>query len=151
MSTTMLTISGRRAVPPTRPRSRSVRVPAWVFAITAIALAATVVLTANAAGWWATSGRAALTASGAATVDGESAGDGSGKAPLTTSDPGDVKGWMTVVEVAAAFHIDPTELYAEFGIASDTPTTTALKDLEGQPGAEFEIQALRDWLTARTG
>jgi hypothetical protein len=66
----------------------------------------------------------------------------------TGVDAAEVRGWMTVAEVASAYEVPVTELYARFGVPANTPPTTQLKDLEPvAPG--FNVTALRDWLRAR--
>lgn len=142
MTAPMLTLSGRRPVVPTHPRGRSVRVPAWVFAVTALAVGASVVTGAQAAGWWVSGGLSASASQAGAT-------GGSEQAAPTGTDPAEVKGWMTVQQIVDAYAVPVAELYAAFGVPAGTPATTELKDLEGLSGGRFEVTALRDWLAAR--
>ncbi len=83
---------------------------------------------AQSAGLWSTSGRTAVI--------------------LEQLTPADVKGWMTLQQIADGFGLSQAELYALIDIPNDVPTDTALKDVEKlAPG--FEISALRDALQAR--
>jgi hypothetical protein len=85
------------------------------------------VVIAQSAGLWSTSGRAS--------------------ANLDQLAPADVKGWMTLQQVADSFGLSQTELYALVNIPADVPATTALKDVEKlAPG--FEVSALREALEA---
>ncbi len=80
---------------------------------------------AQSAGLWSTSGRATVI--------------------LEQLTPEDVKGWMTLQQVAEGFGLSQAELYALINIPSDVPADTALKDVEKlAPG--FEVSALRDAL-----
>ncbi len=80
-------------------------------------------------GFWSTSGK--VDASGESVQP--SAGD-------TSS----VKGWMTIEQVSTAFDVPVAEILAAFNLPSETPSSTALKDLESDT---FDIPALRTWLT----
>jgi hypothetical protein len=89
-----------------------------------------------ATGAWATTGRSA-----------GGSGEGGGRVELATgADPGDVKGWMAVGDVADAFEVLLPELLEAFELPADTPPSTALKELESET---FEVLALREWLAAR--
>ncbi len=58
----------------------------------------------------------------------------------------EIKGWMAVGDVADAWKVPLPELLAAFELPADTPSSTALKDLESEL---FSVTALRDWLKAR--
>ena len=58
----------------------------------------------------------------------------------------EVKGWMTIGDVAAAWETPLPELLAAFDLPAGTEPSTALKDLESDL---FSVPALRDWLEAR--
>ena len=67
---------------------------------------------------------------------------------LTGDDPLEIKGWMTIEQVAAAYQVAPDELKSGTGIPADVPDSTALRDVERlTPG--FSAQRVRDWLLAR--
>jgi hypothetical protein len=87
---------------------------------------------AQAAGVWSISGKV--------TAGGE-------KVQLTSSNPDDVKGWMTIGDVAINFGIPLPELLQAFELPADTPATTAIKDLESDV---FSTTNLRTWLKERT-
>jgi hypothetical protein len=92
---------------------------------------------------WAAQLGGVWTTSGKVTATGE-------RITATGADVAEVRGWMTVGEVTEAYGVPVEELYAAFGIPADTPTTTALKELEPVAPA-FSVTALRDWLRARPG
>jgi hypothetical protein len=62
----------------------------------------------------------------------------------------EVKGWMTLQQVADGFAIPPADLYTLSGIPADMPMETALKDLEGVIEG-FEIALLREEIDAYLG
>jgi len=62
----------------------------------------------------------------------------------------EIKGWMTLQQVADGFGINPTDLYAMAAIPEGVPMSTALKDLEGVLDG-FEITVLRDAVTGYLG
>lgn len=86
------------------------------------------VAVAQSAGLWSTSGRTSVN--------------------LSQLAPADVKGWMTLQQVAEGFGLSQAELYALVNLPADVPASTALKDVEKlAPG--FEVSALREALEAR--
>lgn len=87
---------------------------------------------AQATGIWSISGK--VTASGE-------------RVQLTSSNPDDVKGWMTIGDVATNFDIPVPELLQAFQLPVDTPATIAIKDLESDL---FSATNLRTWLKERT-
>ena len=90
---------------------------------------------------WAAQVGGIWTTSGKVTAAGE-------RITATGADVAEVRGWMTVDEVASAYKVPVAELYAQFGVPADTTPTTQLKDLEPiAPG--FSVTALRDWLRGR--
>jgi hypothetical protein len=98
-----------------------------------------------AAGWWSTTGRAAAAAPGASRAD-EPAGSPSA---VTPADPANVKGSMTVQQVADAFPpVTAAEIVAAFGAPADTPSSAQLKSLV-ESGSGMEIPAFRTWLDRR--
>ncbi len=58
----------------------------------------------------------------------------------------EIKGWMSIGEVADAFGIPLPELLAAFELPADTDPATAVKDLESEL---FSVTALRDWIEGR--
>ena len=83
--------------------------PFWMPIILIVALFGTV-FTAQAMGFWTTSGRDAV--------------------DVTKLTATDLKGWMTLQQVIDGLPISQAELYQLGGIPSDTPPDKALKDLE---------------------
>ncbi len=84
------------------------------------------VIVAQALGLWATSGRASVN--------------------LDSLTPADIKGWMTLQQVADGLGVPLAEVYAAGGVPADIPPTTALKDLEALVEG-FETSAVRDAFT----
>jgi hypothetical protein len=95
---------------------------------------------AGAAGAWQTTGR---TASGTGSSDGTGAGS---SATLVGTSTTEIKGWMAIGDVAAAWNIPLPDLLAAFDLPADTAPAAALKDLESDV---FSVTNLRDWLDAR--
>lgn len=60
----------------------------------------------------------------------------------------EIKGWMTLGDVATAWGVPLAEIVSAFGLPADTTPATALKDIESD---QFSVTALRDWLAVRTG
>lgn len=84
------------------------------------------VIVAQALGLWATSGRASVN--------------------LDSLTPADIKGWMTLQQVADGLGVPLAEVYAAGGVPADIPSNTALKDLEALVEG-FETSAVRDAFT----
>ena len=120
--------------PTTAPRTRrSLHVNGLAYAAVVLLLFFGTIQIAQLAGLWSVSGK--LTTEGA-------------PVQLSGADPAEVKGWMTIQAVLDAYHVDQAALYAQFHIPSETPVSTALKDLEAI-APDFSVTALRDWLTAQ--
>ena len=83
--------------------------------------------TAQALGFWTTSGRDAV--------------------DVTKLTPADLKGWMTLQQVIDGLPISQAELYQVAGIPSETPPSKALKDME----AVISVTDLRNKLIAKDG
>jgi hypothetical protein len=58
----------------------------------------------------------------------------------------EIKGWMTLNDVSAAYNVPVSEIVAAFDLPADTPGTAQLKSLESPA---FSPRNLRDWLAAR--
>ena len=58
----------------------------------------------------------------------------------------EIKGWMTLGDIATAWNVPLDEIVTAFALPADTAPTTAVKDLESDL---FSVTALRDWLAAR--
>ena len=107
------------------------RLNPYVYGLAILVIFLGTVFTAQAAGFWSISGK--VTASGE-------------KISATGANPDEIKGWMTVGEVADAYKVEQKELLAAFGLPGDTPATAALKDMESET---FSVTKLRDWLKQR--
>ena len=99
------------------------RVNKWLLPILALVLLLGTVGIAQAAGWWVVSGREMVDL-----------------AQLTSGD--DVKGWMTLQQVAEGTGIKTADLVTKLGLPADLPPATVLKDIEGIVEG-FEITAVR--------
>ena len=64
---------------------------------------------------------------------------------LTTTD--DIRGWMTLQQVADGFSLEVIDLYALLQLPADLPPETALKDLEGII-PNFEVTTVREALAS---
>jgi hypothetical protein len=64
----------------------------------------------------------------------------------SAADANTIKGWMTLEQASTAFNVPAAEILAAFKLPSDTPPSTALKDLESD---SFDIPGLRSWLQER--
>ncbi len=58
----------------------------------------------------------------------------------------EIKGWMTIGDVAKAYNVPLAELLAAFNLPPDTSPDKALKDLESD---QFSVSKLRTWLSQR--
>lgn len=112
-------------------RRRTVRLPLAAYALLIVAVFAGSVATAMATGAWQTSGRT--------TAGGERV------APQGVNVT-EIKGWMAIGDVAAAWSVPLPELLLALGLPAETPPSAALKDLES---GTFSVTALRTWLAAR--
>jgi hypothetical protein len=95
----------------------------WMPVIVISVLLGTVLGT-QALGWWSISGRTSVN--------------------LDSLSPEDIKGWMTLQQVADGMNLSIENLYKIGGIPTDVSPETALKDME----EVVEVSALREALTA---
>ena len=125
---------GRRPEPvPTTRHWQSVTINPYLYAALGLLMILGTVQVAKAMGQWATTGR--VTGSGERVV-------------ITGADPYELRGWMTVQEVSAAYGVPVSEFYSQFGIPPETPASRQLKELETvAPG--FAIENVRTWLARR--
>lgn len=86
---------------------------------------------AKATGFWSVSGKL------------DSSGE---KLAPTGTNPDEIKGWMTLDDIATAYQIPLAELLAEFSLPADTPGSSQIKSLESDT---FSPDALRTWLKER--
>ncbi len=90
-----------------------------------------VILGFQAAGVWSISGK--VTSSGDAVQP-------------SAADVNSIKGWMTLDQITTTYNVPLAKLLQQFELPSDTPPTTAIKDLESDL---FSITNLRTWLQTR--
>lgn len=107
------------------------RVNKWLVPTLALILMLGTVGIAQANGWWIVSGKEMVNVE-----------------QLTGG--GDVKGWMTLQQVADGVDMDTATLYAQLGLSADIPPETALKDLE-KIVEGFEVSVVRDVVDAVLG
>ena len=107
------------------------RVNSYLYGFLAVALFLGVVFASNAAGIWSTSGKVTST--------GE-------KVTATGASVDEIKGWMTLGEVAKAYNAPISEIAAAFELPADVSPEKAIKDLES---AKFSVTNLRTWLSER--
>lgn len=100
------------------------KVNKWLLPVLALTLLMGTVGVAQALGVWQVSGKEMVN------VD-----------HLTSG--ADVKGWMTLQQVADGSNIDTVALYLALGLPAEIPPTTALKDLE-QIVDGFEVSLVRE-------
>jgi hypothetical protein len=102
-----------------------------VYGILVIAIYLGTIYAAQAAGWWSISGK--VTASGE-------------KVQPTGTNVGEIKGWMTIGDIAGAYKIPVEDIIRAFNLPSDTPPSRQVKELES---ATFSTTALRNWIQER--
>ncbi len=109
------------------------RIPPVVFGVLVIAIFAGVIGASMASGTFQTTGRTTA---------------GGGRVAPQGETVTEIKGWMAIGDVAAAWNVPLPEILAAFALPADTPSATALKDLESDV---FSVSALRAWLATRGG
>jgi hypothetical protein len=130
---TVLRINPAVSVTPTMPRGRSFVIHPYLYAALGLLLLFGTIQGSKEIGFWTTSGR--VTGTGQPVV-------------LTGNDPLEIKGWMTIEQVATAYQVTPAALKSATGIPADVPDSTTLRDVERlAPG--FSAQRVREWLLAR--
>jgi hypothetical protein len=107
------------------------KVNPFVYGLLIVVLFFGVLGAAKAVGVWSLSGK--LDASGE-------------KIQPTGASVDEIKGWMTLDEVATAYTVPLAEILAAFELPVDTPGATQLKSLESEL---FSVSNLRTWLEAR--
>ncbi len=138
MTTLRLELTALRRNPavvvvPSTQRWRSVTISPYLYAVLGLVILFGTIQASMAIGFWTTSGR--VTGSGETVV-------------LSGNDPLEIKGWMTLDQIATAYSVPLDELKAATGIPADVPGATELKQVEKSvPG--FNPQTIRDWLLAR--
>jgi hypothetical protein len=109
------------------------RIKPFVYGLLVLALFFGVIGGAKATGSWAVSGK--LTGTGE-------------KVQPTGTNVEEIKGWMTLDDISAAYKVPVAEILAAFDLPADTPGAAQIKSLESPT---FSPRNLRDWLAARQG
>lgn len=109
------------------------RVNSYLYGFLAVALFVGIIFGAKSIGVWSTSGKVTST--------GE-------KITATGANVEEIKGWMTLGEIAKAYNAPISEIAAAFDLPTDVAPEKAIKDLES---ATFSVTNLRTWLSARQG
>lgn len=86
-------------------------------------------------------------AMGVWSVSGKLSASGEKLAP-SGANPDEIKGWMTLGDIATAYNIPLAEILAEFGLPEDTPPASQIKSLESDT---FSPSGLKVWLKERLG
>ncbi len=102
-----------------------------VYAVVVVGLFLGIIYTAQAAGFWSVSGKV--------TSGGE-------KVQPSGTNVEEIKGWMTLGDIAAAYQVPVEEIVKAFNLPADTPPTKQIKELES---ATFSPSNLRPWLQER--
>lgn len=138
-----LTIPAGRHPAPTQTRLRTRRIPVVVYVIALLVIPGLVVVGFMSAGLWATTGTSITATAGSGTGEG-------GADAAAPAAPADVKGSMTVKEVADAFPpLTAAQILTQFNAPPNTPASTQLKELvEASDG--MDIPTLRTWLERQT-
>lgn len=105
----------------------------FIYGVLILVLFFGVIGGAKAAGVWSVSGK--LNAAGE-------------KLAPTGANPDEIKGWMTLDDVAKAYNVPVAEILAAFDLPADTPGSAQIKSLES---ATFSTTNLRTWLRTRMG
>jgi len=104
-----------------------------IYGLLVVVLFFGVIAGAKAAGIWSVSGK--LNASGE-------------KVAPTGANVNEIKGWMTLNDVSAAYSVPIAEILAVFDLPADTPDSAQIKTLESEA---FSVTNLRNWLLTRQG
>ncbi|MFZ1239514.1 MAG: hypothetical protein WAV66_09215, partial [Anaerolineae bacterium] len=113
------------------------RVNPFVYGILILTLFFGVIGGAKAAGFWSISGR--MTSAGGKVLP---------TGANTPANAEEIKGWMTLDDVSAAYKVPVAEMLAALNLPADTPGATQIKSLESDT---FSTADLRAWLAARAG
>jgi len=143
-----LSLPRNRRPVPTGTRLTTRRLPVVAYVALLVLLPVLVVGGAMAVGRWSTAGHGGVALAGAGAGNGsEATGGGGTGAQAAPAAPADVKGSMTVRQVADAFTpITTAEVLAAFGAPATTPDTVQLKALVAEGGGGMDIPAFRTWL-----
>ena len=104
------------------------RVNPMVYGTVVVGLFLGTIWISQAAGFWSVSGKVTPT--------------GEAVRPTGTN-VDEIKGWMTLGEIATAYCVPASEILVAFGLPSDTPADRQIKELESET---FSPAELRTWL-----
>jgi hypothetical protein len=107
------------------------KVNPFVFGVLAVAIFLGTIMVAQANGIWSVSGK----------VDGAG-----GKVTATGANPDEIKGWMTIGELATAYGFSMDELAEKFNLPPDVDQSKQIKEMESE---EFSPGYLKEWLKER--
>jgi len=107
------------------------RINPIVYGIVVVVLFLGVIYTAQAAGFWSISGKI--------TSGGE-------KVQPSGTNVEEIKGWMSLGDIATAYKVPVEEILVAFNLPKDTPPTKQIKELESPT---FSPANLRTWLQER--
>ena len=102
-----------------------------IYGIIVVGLFLGTIYTAQAVGFWSVSGKV--------NAEGE-------KVQATGTNVAEIKGWMTLDEIATAYKVPVEDILAAFNLPGDTPPTKQIKELESET---FSPANLRTWLQER--
>jgi len=109
------------------------RVNPFVFGALVLVFFLGAILSAQASGNWSVSGKVTSTGQ---------------KVVASGTNPDEIKGWMTLGEVAAAYGLSIGEVLKEFDLPADTDPAKQIKELESE---KFSTTNLRNWLKGQMG
>jgi len=107
------------------------RINPTVYGVIVLVVFFGIILAFQAEGVWSTSGKVA--ASGEAIQP-------------SADDVNTIKGWMTLEQITTTYNVPLANLLKQFDLPANTPSTTAIKDLESNL---FSVTSLRAWLESR--
>ncbi len=107
------------------------RVNPFVYGVVVLVVFFALIGGAKAAGVWSVSGK--MTGTGEKIVP-------------TGANVDEIKGWMTLNDVSAAYGVPVADILAAFDLPADTAGTAQLKTLESDT---FSVVNLRTWLETR--
>jgi hypothetical protein len=117
----------------TGSRWRSWRIHMYVYMIIGLILFLGSCGTAQVAGIWNTSGKVSVTGQ---TIT------------ATGADPAEIRGFMTIQEILAAYSVTWEEFYKKFNLPPETALSSPLNTLE-KISPDFSVTKLKAWLTER--
>lgn len=103
-----------------------------IYGILVVGLFLGTIFVAQAAGFWA--------------VSGKGSGSGEGRVQPTGTNVAEIKGWMTLGDISTAYKVSVDEILKAFNLPADTSPAKQIKELES---VTFSPENLRSWLQER--